>query len=250
MANEEQQIPEGSPDGVGRLINLVQELSNQELDEIGSELLEQVRIDIQSRSEWLTKLENWIALATQIDDKKNWPWPGASNIKFPLLQTAAVQFHSRAFPALLGNTTPVKGKVIGSDKDGTKANRANRVGTYMSNQVLYDMEDWVDDMDRALLILPIIGCVYKKTFFNPRTGMPQSEIIHPRDFIINYDARIFEHARKTHRLWKSPNEIKELQNRKIFPRMMHLISGNNSFRFIKIIPSCVKIPFKPWEITT
>jgi chaperonin GroES len=207
---------EQSVQGQTRLVNIAEHLDDDQVDQIGTTLLTEVRTDIDSRKDWLDRVENWIELATQVTKEKSHPWPGASNIKYPLLQTAAVQFHARAFPALLGNTTPVRGKVIGRDPMGIKANRADRVGTFMSYQVLYDMKDWVDDMDRALLILPLLGAVYKKTYFNPNTSSPVSEIIHPRDFIINYDAREFHNARKTHRIWKTPNEIKENQNRGIY----------------------------------
>ena len=207
---------ENGQDALTKVTNMTEEMTDEELDAIGSRLKEQVETDIASRSDWLTRLENWTELATQVQKKKNTPWPGAANIKFPLLQTAAVQFHARAFPALLGNTTPVRGKVIGRDLKGVKANKADRIGTYMSYQVVYDIEDWMDDMDRMLLTLPILGAVYKKTFFNPRTKQPDSLSIHPRDFIINYDARDFTNSRKTHRLWKSPNEIKELQLRGVY----------------------------------
>jgi chaperonin GroES len=207
---------DGIPQGMFRVINLAEEIPETELDSIGSTLLTQVRIDIESRSEWLERLESWVGLATQVKESKTFPWPDASNIKFPLLQTAAVQFHARSFPALLGNSTPVRGKVIGSDPSGVKAAKGTRIGTFLSHQVLYDIKGWVDEMDRGLLILPLIGSFYKKTNFNPQTARPKSEMIHPRDFIINYDARDFEHARKTHRLWKTPNEIVELENRNLY----------------------------------
>lgn len=207
---------ENAPDGLKRMINLSDLMEEDELDALGNVLREEVITDIASRKEWLERVETWVELATQVTDNKSYPWPGASNIKYPLLQTAAIQFHARAFPALLGNTTPVRGKVIGRDKDGVKANRANRVGTYMSYQILHEMKGWVDDMDRALLVLPLLGAIYKKTYYNPATMSPVSEMIHPRDFIINYDARDFKNSRKTHRLWKTPNEIKENQNRGIY----------------------------------
>ena len=212
---EDQDIA-NTPQGVHRLVNISEMLDDEQLGRMGASLKDQVETDINSRSSWLTKVEKWTELATQVEDKKNFPWTGASNIKYPLLQTAAVQFHARAFPALLGNATPVMGKVIGRDFDGTKANKAGRIGTYMSYQLLYDMKGWMNDMDRGLLMLPLLGAMYKKTYYNPSLGKPVSDIIHPRDFIINYDARDFTNARKTHRLWKTPNEIKELQNRGIY----------------------------------
>ncbi len=196
--------------------NIANILNEDQLDDLGAELLEQVNTDIDSRKEWLEKNDKWMELVTQVMEKKTFPWPDASNIKFPLVATAAVQFHARAFPALLGNTTPVRAKTFGRDPRGVKAERAVRVETYMSHQVLHEMEEWVDDMDRALVIVPIIGSVYKKTYYSPTQRQNVSELIHPRDLIINYDARDVKSARKTHRLWKLPNEIKELQNREFY----------------------------------
>ena len=152
----------------------------------------------------------------QVIEDKNYPWPGASNVKFPLLQTAAVQFHARSFPALLGNSKPVMGKVIGSDPAGLKRQRGNRVSTYMSYQVLEHIEGWVDDMDRLLFILPFIGSVYKKTYYSEAKRKNCSELVHPRDLIINYDALDIQSARKTHRIWKYPNKIKEFQRRGLY----------------------------------
>lgn len=218
MADEQAPIEDDGSTAIGatRLLNLTDQLSEDALDRLGATLKEDVVRDISSRQEWLDRVEKAIELTTQVASEKTWPWAGASNIKYPLVSTAAIQFHARAFPALLGSTTPVRGKVIGRDPDGTKANRADRIGTFMSYQVLHDIEDWMDGMDRALFILPILGAVYKKTYFNPQLNKPVSELIHPRDFIINYDARDFDNCRKTHRLWKDPNTLKEFQNRGIY----------------------------------
>jgi chaperonin GroES len=41
-------------------------------------------------------------LALQLQKDKSFPWPGASNVAFPLVTIAALQFHSRAYPALTG----------------------------------------------------------------------------------------------------------------------------------------------------
>jgi predicted phage terminase large subunit-like protein len=43
----------------------------------------------------------WLKLATQVMEKKNYPWPNAANVKYPLLTTAAMQFAARAYPALV-----------------------------------------------------------------------------------------------------------------------------------------------------
>jgi hypothetical protein len=58
--------------------------------------------------------------------------------------------------------------------------------------------------------------LYKKTYYSPAKGHCVSELIHPRDFIINYDAIDLKDARKAHRIWKLPNTIKEFQNRGLY----------------------------------
>ena len=153
------------PDQFPQANNISDLVSDEQLDAIGANTLQQVKDDIESRSEWLERNDKWMELVTQVIDEKTYPWKGASNIKFPLISTAAVQFHARAFPALMGGNRPVKYRVIGKDPNNVKAQQAERLGAYTSYQLMESMDDWVGDMDRLLFILPIIGSLYKKTTF-------------------------------------------------------------------------------------
>lgn len=204
------------PDDFISLPNIAEKMDEDELQRLGSSLKEQVQSDIDSRSEWLEKNDKWMELVTQVLDEKSYPWPNASNIKFPLISTAAIQFHARAFPALLGNNKPVKAKIIGRDPDGMKAARAERVSTLMSYQVLEQMDGWVDDMDRLLFLVPIVGSLYKKSYHSETKKRNVSDLINPRDFIINYDALEVKDARKTHRIWELPNTIVSKQRRGLY----------------------------------
>ena len=76
-----------------------------------------------------------------------------------------MQFAARAYPTLVpSNGDVVKCRVIGSDPDGSKSRRAYRVSKHMSYQVLEQMDDWEEDMDKLLITLPIAGTCFKKTF--------------------------------------------------------------------------------------
>lgn len=204
------------PQGFERSNNICDLIKDDQLDVMGNNLIDQINTDIMSRKEWLDNNDKWMELVSQVLEEKGYPWPNASNIKFPLISTAAVQFHARAFPALLGNNRPIRCKIIGRDKAGTKAQRAERLSVYLSYQLLEGMDDWTGDMDRLLFILPIIGSLYKKTYYNEAKRQIVSELIHPRDLIINYDAIDIKDARKTHRIWKLPNSIVEMQNRGLY----------------------------------
>ena len=90
---------------------------------------------------------------------------GQKSMKNTLLSIASLQFASRAYQSLVPNNKVVKARVIGEDPDGEKAKRASRISNYMSYQLLEEMDTWEDQMDRTCLILPIIGNVFKKTYW-------------------------------------------------------------------------------------
>jgi len=109
-------------------INIAEDLDQKTLDAIGKSIKEGYETDVRSRSDWEDRNESYLKLATQVKEDKNTPWPGAANIKYPLLSTAIQAFASRAYPALIPNANPVRGRVVGYDEDGSKANRAINIG--------------------------------------------------------------------------------------------------------------------------
>jgi len=179
--------------------NIADELSDEQLKKIGTEVYDGYETDLKSRALWEKDLEKWTKLALQIVDEKTFPWKGASNVKYPLLSTAAMQFNARAYPSLVpADNKVVKCRTIGSDFDGQKAERARRVGLHMSYQVTEEMEGWEEDMDRLLLILPITGTAFKKTYWDSSSQKNCSKLVYPTDLVVNYWAKNIEEAeRKT-----------------------------------------------------
>lgn len=185
--------------------------------DIGKKVCEWYDEDEDSRKEWKQRNEQWMKLATQVVEKKTYPWPNAANVKFPLLTTAAMQFAARAYPALVPGIRLVGGQVIGKDADGKKAASADRVGAHMSYQVMYEMPGWEEDMDRLCLMLPIIGCLFKKTYRDEMEDRNNSDLILPEDFVLDYYAKSVEAAyRKHHVIWRTKNEVLERINAGIY----------------------------------
>ena len=109
-------------------INIADNLDEEKLDEISEIVSDGYASDKQSRIHLEVLLDKWTKLALQIADKKTYPWPNASNIKYPLLATAAMQFAARAYPSLIpSNGQVVKCRVLGYDANGEKTKRAERV---------------------------------------------------------------------------------------------------------------------------
>lgn len=198
--------------------NIAELLDEDDLIGIGDEAHKGFTSDLDSRSPWEKDLTNWTKLALQISEEKTYPWPNAANIKYPLLATAAMQFAARAYPTLVpSDGKVVKCKVIGSDPEGQKAERARRISTHMSYQVLFEMEDWEEDMDKLLISLPIAGTCFKKTYWDSSKQRNCSKLVLPKFLVVNYNARNLEDAERVSEvLYLTKRQVKERQNRKIY----------------------------------
>jgi len=190
--------------------NIANLLSKDDLETIGVQVVRDFDNDLMSRSSWEKRTEASLKLALQVTENKNFPWANASNVKFPLITIAALQYHARSYPVLIDNDLPVKCRVVGEDKDGLRALRATRVEQHMSYQLLEEDEDWESEMDKVLITQPIIGCAFKKTYFDPIRKHNISENVLAKDLVVNYWTKSLETAsRITHVLQMSKNEIYE-----------------------------------------
>lgn len=196
--------------------NLVEVLPETEVTAIGQRCLREFEQDLLSRNSeddpqsWEQRYDKYLDIAMQVRKAKTFPWPGAANIKFPALTTGAIQFQARSYPVIVDGANLVKGRVLGPDPDGMKRERADRVGRHMTWQLLYDMPGWEDATDRMLLMLPIVGCVFRKTFHDDVQNRNVSKLVTAKDFVINYWSESIEAApRFTHILRYYPYEVEE-----------------------------------------
>ena len=190
--------------------NIANLLSKDDLETIGMQVVKDFDNDLLSRSSWEKRTETSLKLALQVVENKNFPWANASNVKFPLITIAALQYHARSYPVLIDNDLPVKCRVVGEDKDGLRTLRATRVEQHMSYQLLEEDEDWESEMDKVLITQPIIGCAFKKTYYDPIRKHNISENVLAKDLVVNYWTKSLETAnRVTHVLQMSKNEIYE-----------------------------------------
>lgn len=199
-------------------VNIAESLDEEQLEEIGADAKQGYETDKDSRADWENQAEEWTKLAAQIQEERTFPWPGASNVKYPLMTTAAMQFAARAYPSLVpSNGDVVKAKVIGKDPDGSKLELATRVSTYMSYQVMHEIPHWEEGMDKMLIQLPVVGMMFKKTYWDSIKKRPVSEIISPKNLVVNYWAKSLETAERiSEEIEMSPRILKERQLAKIF----------------------------------
>ena len=87
------------------------------LVELGAAVVDDYEKDDADRKEWKETAEDALKACAQeeVDAAKSYPWPGASNMHYPLLTSAALQFNARMYPAVVKGDEAVLCKVVGQD---------------------------------------------------------------------------------------------------------------------------------------
>lgn len=105
---------------------------------------------------------------------------------------------------------PASAKPQYYEKPGAKRVRADLIGRHMSWQRLSQDRTWQPDTDRLLRILPIVGSVARKVYWDSRKKTGRTILVSMEDLVINYWARSADSApRMTEVFTLYPHEIEE-----------------------------------------
>lgn len=188
--------------------NLCDRFEDEDLKRIGEVCLNRYQRDVESRKRWVQRSEGALELAMQVQKDKTFPWAGCSNIIFPLVTIAALQFHARAYPVIISGDKVVKCKTIGPDPEGVGKIRAELISDHMSWQLLEQDDEWEEEMDRGLLNVSIVGVGFKKTYYSSEKGHNVSCYVQAKDLVFDYWAKSVETCRtKTHRIPMHRNDV-------------------------------------------
>jgi chaperonin GroES len=198
--------------------NIAELLDADELTRIGSRVVEEHAIDEATSIDWRQANKSYLDLAKQVMTSKTTPWDNAANIKLPLLADAAIKFQARAYAEIVKDNKVVKTKIPGDDvKDeagfNAKAQRGERVSEYMSYQLLEEIQEWEPDTDKLLLMIAVIGHVFRKTFYDPSYGRIRSYLLTPDTLFVNNSASSLATARRvTECVDLHSTDLKAMQN--------------------------------------
>lgn len=199
--------------------NLAKRLSEHERGAFGSWVVGNYRRDLATRAEWEQRNQDGMKLALQVTEVKSFPWTNASNVKFPLVTIAALQFLARISILTKGRRI-VKVEAIGKDPDGSKSQQCSRVSEHMSMQLTDDDVAWMDEDEKAKFAASIVGSAIKKSYFDPVAGVNISEYVPAQDFVVDYHCKHVETApRATHLLSMSMNRVQERVRQGLFLEM-------------------------------
>jgi len=192
------------------MTNIAESLDATTINGITSKVVEDYNTDVASRADWDSAMKDIMGLARMLSEPKTYAGETVSNVKYPIIANAVIQFASRAYPEIIKGTDVVKPKIVGDDPDGLKKARGKRVADHMSYQLLNEMPSWEDGVDQLLFTLPTAGCAFKKTYRSGVLNANVSDMVFPDDLVVNYHAESLEKAsRVTHRIPLTHNEIVE-----------------------------------------
>ena len=199
--------------------NLAEDIEDQELQSIASDLLRGVDDDLQSRKDWIEDRAQGIKLlGLKIEipglagASDGAPVEGMSKVRHPLLLEAVLRFQANARSELLPTDGPVK---IRNDSNFATLEQDQLANAYerdMNHYLTSTATEYYPDTDRMLLMLGFGGSAFKKIYFCPLRGRPVSESVDADDLIVNNAATDLQNAKRvTHRVLMRPSTVKRLQ---------------------------------------
>jgi len=190
--------------------NLAEEMDDDELLKVADDVLENIRIDLDSRKEWEKTYADGIRLLGLKLEERTEPWDGACGVYHPILSEAVVKFQSETILATFPASGPVKTQIIGK-MNREKQDAASRVQEDMNYQLTEKMPEYRSEHEKLLWSLPITGSAFKKVYFDPSLNRQVAMFVPAEDMIVPYGASDLQSSpRITHRLRKTENEIRKL----------------------------------------
>lgn len=191
-------------------INLAPHLEQGSLIKLADSVVEGYNADCLSRADWWLLVSKSMDIAKQVWEEKQDPFPKASNVKFPLITQAIIDFASRQYPQLIQNDRVVRMAVTGSDPDDTKYLKGERVCKCMNAQLLGASCNWEEETDKLLHVLPMVGTCFRKVYYHLFDDYPVSELCEPEFIVVNNKIKSLDSApRITHKISLSSNMIRE-----------------------------------------
>jgi len=211
MGGLEIEIEPGKEDNDDFNANLAEEIDEDDLIGIATDLLGDFEEDLSSRKDWMqTYVDGLDLLGLKLEDRSE-PWPGACGVYHPLLAEAVVKFQAETIMETFPARGPVKTQIIGKETP-EKVEAAHRVREDMNYQLTEVMVEYRPEHERMLWGLALAGNAFKKVYYDPSLERQVAIYVPAEDVVVPYGASNLETAeRVTHVMRKTPNELRKLQ---------------------------------------
>jgi len=191
--------------------NIAEDMSDDVLQRMSNQLLDDYKKDRVSRKDWETSYTNNLDLLGLNQREMTRPFRGSASVTHPLLSEAVTQFQAQAYKELLPSQGPVRTRVLGVEDDA-KVNQAQRVQDFMNYMITEEMEEYTPEFDQLLFYLALAGSAFKKVYYDEVMQRAVSKFIPAEDLVVPYYATdLMDCERITHVIKMGENEILKKQ---------------------------------------
>ena len=191
--------------------NLAEELEEDYLASLATDLIEMVDSDVDSRKDWADTYVKGLDIVGFKYEERTTPWEGACGVNSTVLSEAAIRFQAETMSETFPAAGPVRVKILGKESK-EKLEAAERVKADMNYQLTETMVEYRPEHERMLYSLGLAGSAFKKVYFDPNLGRQTAIYIPAEDVIVPYGCSNIESAeRVTHIMRKTKNDLRKLQ---------------------------------------
>ena len=191
--------------------NLAEIIDEDELGQIGADLVDNYLDYRSSRQDWETTYTNGLDLLGFKYERRTEPFRGASGVTHPVLAESVTQFQSQAYKELLPADGPVRTQIVGAITP-ERQDQANRVKDFMNYEIMDVMKEYEPEFDQMLFYLPLSGSTFKKVYYDSMLQRAVSKFVPSDDLIVPYTATSLEDAEAViHVIKVSENELRKQQ---------------------------------------
>ena len=191
--------------------NLAEDLDDEAMQTLASELAAAIDNDKASRKDWEKAYTEGLKLLGLQYEERSEPWSGASGVFHPMITEAVVRFQAEMITETFPAQGPVRTKIIGKETPDVKE-AAVRVENDMNFELTEEMKEYRPEHERMLWSLPATGSAFKKIYYDPSLGRQVAVFVPAEDIILPYGTTDLDTCyRITHVMRKTKNEIVKLQ---------------------------------------
>lgn len=218
--------------------NVAENVDEETRKKIAQSVVNGSKVDNDSRATWLAINQEAMKIIKHCeadDGEKDFPFPGAAQVVYPLLAPAVIQLAARLATHIVQNDQVCRFAVLGPDyqvpvitgQQGQQASQqdpnqpqqppkleykkeaqAKRLTDYASYDFLINSDTWLNDTHKLMAILAGWGTAFRQVYYDRISKRPCHELIAPEDVIINHGVTSLEKApRITVRNYLRKNDI-------------------------------------------
>jgi len=174
--------------------NLAETLPEPFLMETASKYLDFVQKDLQDRAERYERYAEGLKKTGMSSEPVGAPGiNGGSDVVYPVLTEAAIDFQSRTISEIFPASGPVK---ISPSIDATlhSLEKARKKADYLNRQIIHKIPAFKSELEKLLSQLPLAGNCYRKFWWNSRYNRIDVQFLPVDKVVIPFGARSFYDA--------------------------------------------------------